>query len=65
MQREFFQDEVSPVADLVFVGCSLAEATGPCRRPAALHRAGRWSWAAVGSKPLTCTRTVLYRKPWP
>jgi aminocarboxymuconate-semialdehyde decarboxylase len=28
-QREFFQDEVGPVADIVFVGCSLAEAAAP------------------------------------
>ena len=29
MQRESSQDEVSPMADLVFVGCSLAEDTTP------------------------------------
>ncbi|HSX80210.1 MAG TPA: amidohydrolase family protein [Candidatus Saccharimonadia bacterium] len=28
-QREFFQDEVGPMADIVFVGCSLAEAAAP------------------------------------
>ena len=28
-QREFFQDEVGPMADLVFVGCNLAEAAAP------------------------------------
>jgi aminocarboxymuconate-semialdehyde decarboxylase len=28
-QREFFQDEVGPVADIVFVGCNLAEAAAP------------------------------------
>jgi aminocarboxymuconate-semialdehyde decarboxylase len=28
-QREFFQDAVGPMADIVFVGCSLAEATAP------------------------------------
>lgn len=29
IQSEFFQDEVGPMADIVFVGCSLAEATAP------------------------------------
>jgi aminocarboxymuconate-semialdehyde decarboxylase len=29
IQKEFFQDEVGPGADPVFVGCSLAEATVP------------------------------------
>ena len=29
MQRESSQNEVSPMADLVFVGCSLAEDTTP------------------------------------
>jgi hypothetical protein len=28
-QREFFQDEVGPMADIVFVGCGLAEAAAP------------------------------------
>jgi hypothetical protein len=28
-QREFFQDEVGPMADIVFVGCSPAEAAAP------------------------------------
>jgi hypothetical protein len=28
-QREFFQDEVGPMADIVFVGCNLAEAAAP------------------------------------
>ena len=38
-QREFFQDEVGPMADIVFVGCSLAEAAAPLT-PAVPHRAG-------------------------
>ena len=29
MQREFFQDEVGPMAAIVFVDCSLAEAAAP------------------------------------
>ncbi len=29
IQREFFQDEVGPMADIVFVGCSLADAAEP------------------------------------
>lgn len=29
IQREFFHDEVGPMADIVFVGCSLAEAAAP------------------------------------
>jgi hypothetical protein len=29
IQRECFQDEVGPMADIVFVGCSLAEAAAP------------------------------------
>jgi hypothetical protein len=33
-QREFFQDEVGPVADIVFVGCSLATAVATCRHTA-------------------------------
>ena len=28
-QKEFFQDEVGPVVDIVFVGCSLAETAAP------------------------------------
>jgi hypothetical protein len=28
-QREFLQDEVGPIADIVFVGCHITEATGP------------------------------------
>ena len=41
IQREFFQDEVGPMADIVFVGCSLARRQRPCGRLAAPHRAGR------------------------
>lgn len=41
MQRESSQDEVSPMADLVFVDCSLAEDTTPWRLLAVLHRAAR------------------------
>jgi aminocarboxymuconate-semialdehyde decarboxylase len=29
MQREFFQDEVGPMADVVFVGCSITDAAEP------------------------------------
>jgi hypothetical protein len=28
-QREFFQDEVGPMADIVFVGCSITDAAPP------------------------------------
>jgi aminocarboxymuconate-semialdehyde decarboxylase len=28
-QREFFQDAVGPMADIVFVGCSVADAAEP------------------------------------
>ena len=40
MQRESSQDEVGPMADIVFVGCNLAEAAAPLTL-VALHRAGR------------------------
>jgi hypothetical protein len=29
IQRESFHDEVGPMADIVFVGCSMAEAAAP------------------------------------
>ena len=51
-QREFFQDEVGPMVDIVFVGCNLAEAAAP------LAPAG-----GAGGAPDRCTGPVLKKRP--
>jgi hypothetical protein len=58
IQREFFQDEVGPMVDIVFAGCNLAEGTVPLTPAGGAAASARWSWVVVGSRPSICMAPV-------